>query len=73
MLVVIVEAFTPPIDFGGLMKNYGVKSVQPSASVAIAVSIEMILILSMMNNGVKVATNTIPSTATVAKRVIATM
>jgi hypothetical protein len=37
MLAVIVEAFTPPIDFGVSEMNYGVKSVLPSASVAIAV------------------------------------
>jgi hypothetical protein len=43
MLAVIVGVFTPPIDFGMSEMNYGVKSVLLSASVAIQVWIEMIL------------------------------
>jgi hypothetical protein len=37
VLAVIVEVFTPAIDFDVSETNYGVKNVLPSASVAIAV------------------------------------
>jgi hypothetical protein len=69
-LVVIVGVFIPPIDFDMSETNYGVKNALLSASVAIQVWIEMILILSMMNYGVRVAMSIIPSTATAVRQVI---